>query len=120
MHHRRAGPGDIGHIEARERRTRGGAALVLREALGAGVVAGDGEAEAILEIEAADLAIGHDVEADIFLQRQILAYAVELDPGEIGARHRALLHTGAGGLPRLRAKQAAHHVGADAVELSHA
>jgi hypothetical protein len=85
-----------------------------------GFVARDREAEAVLEIEPADFAVGYDVEADAFLQCHVLPYTVELDPGEIGLRGRALLHPGARGLPPRRAKQAADHVGADAIELSHA
>src|SRR4051812_16957362 len=120
VHHRRACAGEIGHVEAGERRARGCAALVLGEPLGAGVVAGNREAEAVLKIEPSNLAVGHDIEADRFLQSQILADALELYPGEIGPGHRALLEVGARRLPCPRPKQAPHDVGADATELSHA
>src|SRR4030095_8021823 len=121
---RRPGEPEVGDVEARERRAAGYAALVLAnaltDALAPGVVAGHRKAEAVLEIEPADLAVGHDVKADAFLERQMPLYAFELHGGEFMAGKRVALHPCARVFPRRRAQQAAHDVGADAIEVSHA
>src|SRR6185503_18864680 len=120
MHYGRAGAREVGHVEARERRAPGDALLVLPEALGSRVVARYRKAEAVLEIEPADLAVGHDIQADAFLQRHMLLHAFEFDPCEFMRGKLLAFQPGAGILPRSRPQQAADDIGANALEVNHA
>ena len=106
-------------VPARERRAAGDAPLVRAHGLGASVVAADGEAEAVLEVEAAHFAVGDDVEADALLQVEVTPHAFQLHARELLGRELAGFQCEAGLLPVGGAQQAADDVGADAIEAVH-
>jgi len=86
---------------------------------GAGVVAFDAGAKAVLEVQAAHLAVADDVEADAFLQAYGTAHGVVLDRAQFGGGNLALVET----LARLdhgrRPQKAADHVGSDGSQVAH-
>ena len=82
---------------------------------GARVKAADRQPETVLEIQTADLAVGHDVQPNGFLQRHQLANARELDV----CKRRRTEFAGIETRPRLqpcgRPQQAADDIGSDAM-----
>jgi len=118
VHDRRAGCREVRNVPAREWRAAG-TALLAADGFHAGVVAAYREAEAVLEVEPADLAVGHDVEPELLLQQELAFDAVELDAREVARGHLLRFKSEARFLPRRRTEQAADDVGANAVELAH-
>jgi hypothetical protein len=78
-----------------------------------GVEARDRKPKTVLEIQPADLAIGHYVEPNTFLQSDEFADARKLDCAKGIRSKRSIIETLACLSPALRPQQAAHHVGPD-------
>src|SRR5258706_9561282 len=115
MHDRSAGCGEVRDLPARER-GGAGALLLCLDRLAAGVIAADREAEAVLEVEAAHLAVADDIETDLLLQFEVPLRARLRDAGKILGAHLSRLEGEARLFPVRRPQQAADHVGADAIE----
>ena len=79
VRYRRAGLGEIGNFPAPQRRATLGPAYMGAQSLGGAVEAADCKSETVLKVEAADFAVGNDVEPDRFLQSDKLADACTLD-----------------------------------------
>ena len=79
------------------------------------VKAADREPETVLEIQTADLAVGHDVEPNGFLQCHQLANARKLDVCKSRRAEFAGIETRPRLQPRARPQQAADNVGPDAM-----
>src|SRR3954462_1621672 len=120
MHDRCTRAGEVRYVPAGKRRAARGAVLVRARVLSGAhlscLIAAHRQAEAVLEVEPADLAVGEDVQSDRFLQPQVLAYAVELDARELLRLELAGLQPEPRLLPFRRAEQAADDVGADAIQ----
>jgi hypothetical protein len=120
VHHRRSGGAEIRHVEARERLAAGAARLVALHALTGRLVPAHCQAEAVLEVEPAQLAVGDDLQPHAFLQLEVAADAGDFDRLELGSRHAAGFEARSRILPHLGPQEAADDIGADALELSHA
>ncbi len=114
VHHRGAAARKVGYVEARERLAALAARLMRAHAFAGGCVAAHREAEAVLEVEPADLAVGDDAQPGAFLQREVLPDAFELDRREFLDRYPVFVQPAARVLPRLGPQEAADDIGADA------
>jgi hypothetical protein len=103
---------EIRHVEARHRASAGDARLGGAHGRRRRGETGHRRAEAVLEIQPANLAVGHDLEAEAFLEADRVSHRLVLDASELLLRQAAFVERGAGFPPRRRTEQAAHHVGA--------
>src|SRR5712692_2429814 len=109
----------VGQIEALERLAAGNALLGGAHIASARRKAAHRGAEAVLEVEATDLAVGHDIEPEILLEADRIAHRLILDAPERLCAQPAFIELRARLAPGGRAQQAAHHIGANYVERIH-
>ncbi len=106
----------VGHVEARQRAAAGDARLGGAQRRPGGGEAAHRGAEAVLEIETADLAVGDDLEPEILLEADRVAHRMILDAPELLLGHATFVERRARFAPGRGAQQAADHVSAQQIQ----
>src|SRR5712692_2048889 len=109
----------VGQIEALERLAAGNALLGGAHVARARRKAAHRGAEAVLEIEAPDLAVGNHIKPQALLEAERRAHRLVLDAPERLCAQPAFIELRARLAPDGRAQQAADHIGANYVERIH-